>query len=127
MYIFTYWGNFLLPILGETGSTIRLVNGATTHEGRVEVFHNDQWGTVCHRYFDNYDAEVICRQLGFGGGTVRTNSFFGAGVGPIWLNELGCLGTEPNLSLCTHRGWGDDYGCSHAYDAGVICDGGNVF
>ena len=44
---------------------IRLVGGDNETYGRVEVFHASSWGTVCGRSFENTDAKVVCRQLGF--------------------------------------------------------------
>jgi deleted-in-malignant-brain-tumors protein 1 len=43
---------------------IRLLDGSTTTEGRVEICNNNAWGTVCNDLWDNVDAEIACKQLG---------------------------------------------------------------
>ena len=48
-----------------THGAVRLVGGQLSNEGRVEICINGVWGTVCHSSWDDNDARVVCRQLGF--------------------------------------------------------------
>ena len=100
---------------------VRLVNGANDSEGRVEVYHNGEWGTVCDHGWDLNDAQVVCRQLGFASAiAARRRGYYGWGSGQIWLDNVNCTGTEPTIEHCSLRGWGIEY-CYHYEDAGVQC------
>ena len=99
---------------------VRLVDGVVgPNEGRVEVFHKCQWGTVCDDGWDVTDAGVVCQQLGYAGAT-SARGFFGEGVGPIWYDELACNGSETNLTACPSNMLGV-HDCRHHEDAGATC------
>jgi len=104
------------------GILIRLVGGNSYNEGRVEVNYNGEWGTVCDDGWDDTDAGVVCRQLGFrSSGTAIGSAVFGHGSGPILLTGVTCTGNESALANCGHLGINVTKSCSHAEDAGVIC------
>ncbi len=108
-------------ICSETDFRLRLVSGRKTSEGRVELMFDGEWGTVCDTYFDNKDAEVVCRELGYRKGVAMRGAYFGQGHGPIYLDGMQCLGTEHHFTDCSHRGWGIYQNCTHHNDASVIC------
>ena len=89
--------------------------------GRVEVFHQEKWGTVCDDDWDMNDAKVVCRELGYKY-TVRTlrGNEVSDGSRQIWLDNVNCSGSEENLTSCVHNGWGI-HDCRHTENAGVEC------
>ncbi|CAI5689235.1 unnamed protein product [Oreochromis niloticus] len=106
----------------HTACPIRLTgSGSSQCSGRVEVYHNNVWGTVCDDGWDLTDAEVVCRQLNCGSALeVPQSAHFGAGTGQIWLDNVTCSGSESSLTECQHSGFGSN-GCEHGQDAAVIC------
>jgi deleted-in-malignant-brain-tumors protein 1 len=108
---------------------IRLVGGATPMEGRVEVCYQGRWGTVCDDSWGINDARVACRMAGFPWtGTVQYSGYYttinyGQGVGPIWLDDLACSGSENSLFNCSGNAVGV-HNCGHYEDASVKCAAG---
>ena len=113
MYVHLYPFNF-------TG--LRLEDGPSNHSGRVEIFHNGEWGTVCSDDFDLNDAAVVCRQAGYGPPVRYWIDPSHRRHGRIWLDDLQCDGTEDTLSECQSSNWGDT-NCDHTQDIFVECVG----
>ena len=102
---------------------MRLADGKWKGEGRVEILYRGTWGTVCDDHWDQQDAQVVCRELGFVGALdAPVRARFGRGSGRIWLDDVQCIGTENSLKNCRHRGWGL-HNCGHNEDASVVCSG----
>ena len=97
------------------------MGGSSHNEGRVEVNYNGEWGTVCDNGWSGTDANVVCRQLGFGYGSSYRSAYFGQGSGPIWLDNVYCTGIEATLASCSHLGFNVTRNCNHGQDAGVRC------
>merc|ERR1711942_80092 len=121
-----------------TDIPVRLVNGddstnpESPSKGRVEVYHNEEWGSICDDYFDNNDATVICKALGYASGTTEGNIIhsaggsthqFGKGSGKIWIYKMECTGEETTVGQCGITWNSNIYSdnCDHEEDADVVC------
>ncbi|XP_049334604.1 scavenger receptor cysteine-rich type 1 protein M130 isoform X10 [Astyanax mexicanus] len=112
---------FLFPNQGQCSNymPIRLRGGEEICSGRLEVYHNAEWGSVCADLWDIRDAQVVCRQLGCGPAlSANRRAADGSGGGTIWMNRVKCRGNEIHLWDCPHS-LKIHTGCSHS--AGVTC------
>ena len=106
----------------------------------MEVCALDLWGTVCDDSWDNRDAQVVCRQLGYlckylmplyfndnynillDGWSIGSSVKSGSQSQLIHLDDVNCIGTETSLLNCSHNGIGQ-HNCGHLDDVGVVCSG----
>ena len=119
-------------------SDVRLVQfeGDMENEGRIEYCSSGRWGLVCSDFWDNNDAMVICRQLGYnvegkltflvdlcslhiqhtGQSAVATDTSIGRPT-PTVLTKVDCVGSEESISQCPQD---NSHVCLNP-GAGVIC------
>ncbi|KAK6621916.1 hypothetical protein RUM44_001723 [Polyplax serrata] len=101
---------------------IRLVNGRGPFEGNVEIHHMGKWGSICDDEWDEKEANIVCRYLGYEKAIKPTHdSMFGSSRKRFWMDNLYCDGTEKSLSDCRFDGWGNS-DCTENEAAGVVCD-----
>ena len=113
---------------------LRLVHredGSSPAAGLLEIFLNEQWGTICDSGFDLIDANVACRQMGYRAAVNFATAFHSPfGIGnhnqSVWLSDIDCR--DPNgvhLLSCAHGEVGvhDSADCDdHFFDVAVMCD-----
>ncbi len=122
---------YRVEVHSVTDGRLRLVDGEAPDQGRLEVWHDGRWGTVCDdRWkFNGNNAVVACRQLGYAGAIdhnsaydLRSGKFhFPSSDGEHWLDDLECRGEEARLVDCPHSDWGD-HNCFSLEAVGVWCD-----
>uniref|UniRef100_A0A8C1XP65 SRCR domain-containing protein n=1 Tax=Cyprinus carpio TaxID=7962 RepID=A0A8C1XP65_CYPCA len=102
---------------------LRLRGGEGRCSGRLEVYHNAVWGSVCDDQWDISDAQVVCRQLGCGAALrADGNSTFGVDEGGVWMNKVECRGNEIPLWDCP-LSLNNHTDCSRKEHAGLTCAG----
>ncbi|WAR30356.1 C163B-like protein, partial [Mya arenaria] len=95
---------------------IRLVGGSSQYSGRVEILFDNKWGTVCGDSFSDTDAVVVA-----GARVIANHASYPTAPAQIWLDDVGCAGSEQSIADCSHRmPWGS-HNCNHDDDVGVVC------
>ena len=97
-------------------------DGENELEGRLEVYKDGEWGTVCHQGFGMNDAVAVCRQLGYYGlnPTFQRGAAYGEGTGPVHMTSLRCNIHSQSLADCNST-VPDPAVCTHRKDVGVAC------
>ncbi|XP_025102710.1 deleted in malignant brain tumors 1 protein-like [Pomacea canaliculata] len=99
------------------------VVGGTADAGRLEILYDGTWNTVCDVGFEQTEALVACRMLGFNSTTAAAvgSTKYGAGSGPILFDNLRCVGNETSLAQCEHPRL-YRHNCGHSQVVGVMCN-----
>ena len=135
-----------LTMIDCTDGSIKIVphNSHSRLVGRLEVCINGAWGVVCGDFFDNIDATVACRQLGYSpngivflllkhrlvefflfiGSIAMTNSYYSGAV-TVDIIDLNCTGSEDTIWDCPSNALLGQYACSSTYYAGIACHSKN--
>ena len=110
---------------------VRMVgDGHAVDDGRLEIYHNSEWGTICNKGFHTpRDSSVACRSIPgkryTNGRVISTKLFRGQVPSPpkqIWLNNVHCVGAVGSeFSRCSHSGFGMHDSCSHDDDVYLRC------
>ncbi|XP_078656299.1 MAM and LDL-receptor class A domain-containing protein 1-like [Branchiostoma floridae x Branchiostoma belcheri] len=110
----------------EVDGAVRLVDGTRFGEGRVEIFYDHEWGTICNRSsWTQTNGDVICSQLGYTSSVPSSRHYPAPSSTPIHLDEVWCSsGNVTKISSCSHSRWGHYHpDCDHLKDVSVACTG----
>lgn len=116
----------ILGPLFSTAQRITLRGSSRACEGRLEVYHEDQWGLVGHHQWKPINGEVVCKSLRCGdhvkSGHLDHNYKNLPSLTTFWMDEIKCNGTESKLWDCKFNGWNITK-CQKENYVSVICSG----
>lgn len=91
--------------------------------GRIEIFHEGEWGSVCNQEWSSQSSKIACQELGFPGSVRLTKSLRGLGI--IWVDRVQCKGSEKSLLDCSRSIWLPNH-CTHWDDVTLQCQSGMI-
>jgi hypothetical protein len=105
--------------------SVVLRGGSKANEGRVEIYYDGQFGTVCNDTFGVKEAMAVCKSLGYYAGNVWLNPpedlRLAQGVDrPVLLSGVRCE-EDSELRDCCYNAVGFEDGCTHSQDVFVRC------
>ncbi|XP_068712588.1 uncharacterized protein [Montipora foliosa] len=116
-----YEGAVISVLADPNYGDARLVEGGAPSQGRVEIYINGSWSTVCDSWFGYEEGRVLCNQLGLPRlSQVYYGAYFGEGNGSILTEEYDCQGNETSLLDCFKTGY-HPYCGGHYQDVGIAC------
>jgi len=88
----------------------------------VEIKYDTEWGRVCNNDWDDTDASVVCKQLGYVDGRMERNGLSRPhGAGYVRMDNVQCKGSESSILECKHTAsWKPKL--STCSDAAVVCN-----
>ena len=87
--------------------------------GALQIWNDNMYTLVCSDEFDDNDAKVACRDMGYAYGKSLCCSAFGTNDYQITITNLQCLGNEPAIQSCRAS---DGQGrCTSKKYASVVC------
>ena len=110
----------IFRLLSETTDQFRLISGASSHEGVVQIWTDGGWGVLCDSGWGDEESDVTCRQLGWSVGTANEFVFINHISEDVLVRNYACEGDEDLLNDCPNVNNG--ISCRPEDAAQVYCD-----
>ncbi|XP_067406887.1 antigen WC1.1-like [Emydura macquarii macquarii] len=110
-------------VLCSEFTDVRLVSDSDC-AGRLEVFYNGTWGSVCSNQMSSVTPAIVCKQLNCGdGGQIARDSEYGPGSGPTWLDHVTCHEQHSSLWQCPSDLWKPQSCDDRVEETHISCSG----
>ncbi|XP_046548306.1 uncharacterized protein LOC124258284 [Haliotis rubra] len=111
------WFGVVLPYKTEgVSETVRLTNGTKPNEGRLEIFVNGSWSTMCS--INRKEALLLCKELGYG--SEDFDAYLLRDRNGTVLQDLNCDDLASSLSDCQPKLSSSRY-CGKRGGIGIRC------